>query len=97
MAANSRRPLDGRTRNALTGALRARLGEEFAEWSLWVSDEGTYYATRRHLLSAAELWNGCAQTVHADTGDGLRDRLAEQREQERQALVQDARQAGGPR
>jgi pyruvate-formate lyase-activating enzyme len=49
-----------------------------ANWTIWQSDAGAHYATRRRVLRDAEIDAGLAQTVAADDATALAERLRTQ-------------------
>ncbi|MEO3802906.1 hypothetical protein [Nonomuraea sp. B1E8] len=53
-------------------SLRSAYGDD---WTIWSSNTGACYATRRRRLRAAEIAVGLAQTVDADDAMALTVRL----------------------
>ncbi len=56
----------------------AELAGEFPGWTIWRSDAGRWWATRRHALNRDEYAVGCAMTIDADDIGTLRNRLRDQ-------------------
>ncbi|MER6816431.1 hypothetical protein ABT299_44820 [Spirillospora sp. NPDC000708] len=59
---------------------RAALAAAYPDWSIWPSDEGHWYATRRAHLPKELRGGGVWETVDASDLAGLRDELAVQAE-----------------
>ncbi|MDF5759291.1 hypothetical protein [Spongiactinospora sp. TRM90649] len=58
----------------------AEIAREYPDWTIWRSDAGRWWATRHHPLSLTEREAGLAMTIDADTPEGLREQLVDQRE-----------------
>jgi hypothetical protein len=58
----------------------ADIAREFADWTIWRSDAGRWWATRHHPLTSAQRADGCAMTIDADDSEGLREQLRVQEE-----------------
>ncbi|MEV1004451.1 hypothetical protein [Nonomuraea sp. NPDC050202] len=55
------------------------LRAKFPAWSVFCSDAGVFYATRRYVqLRNADIERGLQQTVSAETADGFMAILEEQ-------------------
>ncbi|MFG1709257.1 hypothetical protein ACFLIM_39305 [Nonomuraea sp. M3C6] len=65
--------------SSVTGDILANLRAAYSgDWTLWRSNTGACYATRRRRLHAAEIDAGLAQTVAADDAAALAGRLRTQ-------------------
>lgn len=64
---------------------RDLLAAQFPGWSIWRSDAGRWWATRRTPPTAAQGDAGCDHTVDADTPADLCGVLAEQERRARGA------------
>ncbi|MCG5215347.1 hypothetical protein [Streptosporangium sp. KLBMP 9127] len=58
----------------------AEIAREHPAWTIWRSDAGRWWATRHHPLNSVEREAGLAMTIDADTPDGLRIELTDQRQ-----------------
>jgi hypothetical protein len=58
----------------------AEIAREFPDWTIWRSDAGRWWATRHHPISSEDREAGLAMTIDADTPEGLRELLIDQRE-----------------
>ncbi|MFC3983438.1 hypothetical protein [Streptosporangium jomthongense] len=58
--------------------LKEELAADHPGWSIWISDGGRWYATRRTELTKREADAGCARTVEAASPADLVEGLAEQ-------------------
>lgn len=62
--------------SSVTGDILANLRAAYnGDWTLWRSNTGACYATRRRMLRSAEIDAGLAQTVAADDATDLAGRL----------------------
>lgn len=71
----------------------ARLEKDFPGWDVGQSQVG-WYATRKHVLTGADMTAGLLHTVAADTRRGLRAALEAQAVVEER--VNEAKRAAGP-
>ncbi|MER7213251.1 hypothetical protein ABT340_39825 [Streptosporangium sp. NPDC000239] len=58
--------------------LKEELAADHPGWSIWISDGGRWYATRRAELTKPEIDAGCARTVEAEGPGGLAEGLEDQ-------------------
>lgn len=64
------------------------LAEKFGDvWTIWRSDLGHWYATRRHPVTEAEGDAGCNRMVNAATPARLDEQLTEQGKRAQRAAV----------
>ncbi|WP_051866212.1 hypothetical protein [Streptosporangium roseum] len=66
-------------------AAQAELAAAYPEWTIWRSNTGRWYATRKAPITKAEGIAGCVRTVHAVDPEELAGKLAEQQKRAQKA------------
>ena len=64
---------------------QAELAAAYPEWTIWRSNTGRWYATRKAPITKAEGTTGCVRTVHAVDPEGLAEKLADQQKRAQKA------------